>query len=45
LGSQNFYAITRYNKSYMYAMSVNDLGAAVQKARANSASAPTPAAK
>jgi membrane-bound lytic murein transglycosylase B len=45
LGSQNFYAITRYNKSYMYAMSVNDLGAAVQKARANSASAPAPAAK
>lgn len=30
LGSQNFYAITRYNKSYMYAMSVYELGAAVK---------------
>lgn len=35
LGSQNFYAITRYNKSFMYAMSVYELGAAVMKARAN----------
>lgn len=34
LGSQNFYAITRYNKSYMYAMSVYELGSAVMKARA-----------
>lgn len=34
LGSRNFYAITRYNKSYMYAMSVYDLGTAVAKARA-----------
>ena len=33
LGSRNFYAITRYNKSYMYAMSVYDLGSAVAKAR------------
>ncbi|MGL4767489.1 MAG: lytic murein transglycosylase B [Formosimonas sp.] len=33
LGSQNFYAITRYNKSYMYAMSVYELGSAVMKAR------------
>lgn len=33
LGSQNFYAITRYNKSYMYAMSVYDLGVAVMKTR------------
>ena len=32
LGSQNFYAITRYNKSYMYAMSVYELGAAVKQA-------------
>ena len=32
LGSKNFYAITRYNKSYMYAMSVYELGAAVKKA-------------
>ena len=31
LGSRNFYAITRYNKSYMYAMSVYELGAAVKK--------------
>lgn len=31
LGSKNFYAITRYNKSYMYAMSVYELGAAVKK--------------
>lgn len=34
LGSQNFYAITRYNKSYMYAMSVYELGSAIMKARA-----------
>ncbi|TDR31001.1 lytic murein transglycosylase B [Hydromonas duriensis] len=33
LGSRNFYAITRYNKSYMYAMSVYDLGSEVAKAR------------
>ena len=33
LGSQNFYAITRYNKSYMYAMSVYDLGSAVMAKR------------
>ena len=32
LGSKNFYAITRYNKSYMYAMSVYELGAAVKQA-------------
>ena len=32
LGSRNFYAITRYNKSYMYAMSVYELGAEVKKA-------------
>ncbi len=38
LGSQNFYAITRYNKSYMYAMSVYDLGSAVMKARSSAAS-------
>ena len=31
-GTENFYAITRYNKSYMYAMSVYELGAAVKKA-------------
>ncbi len=37
LGSQNFYAITRYNKSYMYAMSVYELGAAVKQAYDGSA--------
>ena len=33
LGTQNFYAITRYNKSYMYAMSVYELGSSVTSAR------------
>ena len=33
LGSRNFYAITRYNKSYMYAMSVYELGSEVARAR------------
>lgn len=32
LGTRNFYAITRYNKSYMYAMSVYELGMAVKRA-------------
>ena len=36
LGSQNFYAITRYNKSYMYAMSVYELGTSVMSARGSS---------
>ena len=49
LGSKNFYAITRYNKSYMYAMSVYELGAAVKKSYdaggASTTKAPTPAAK
>nr|WP_017876951.1 MULTISPECIES: lytic murein transglycosylase B [unclassified Janthinobacterium] len=33
LGSANFFAITQYNRSYFYAMSVLDLGRAVQLAR------------
>lgn len=41
LGTQNFYAITRYNKSYMYAMSVYELGASVLAARS---AAPKPVA-
>lgn len=50
LGSKNFYAITRYNKSYMYAMSVYELGAAVKKAydtggASNTTKSPVPTAK
>ena len=49
LGSKNFYAITRYNKSYMYAMSVYELGAAVKKSYdaggASTTKAPAPVAK
>lgn len=33
LGGENFFAITRYNRSYFYAMSVVDLGHAVRSAR------------
>ncbi len=33
LGTANFFAITQYNRSYFYAMSVLDLGRAVQLAR------------
>lgn len=33
LGSDNFFAITKYNRSYFYAMSVIDLGKAVSAAR------------
>lgn len=33
LGTANFFAITRYNRSYFYAMSVVDLGRAVRSAR------------
>lgn len=33
LGAANFFAITKYNRSYFYAMSVVDLSRAVQKAR------------
>lgn len=31
LGTDNFFALTRYNRSYFYAMSVIDLGKAVKK--------------
>lgn len=33
LGAANFYAITQYNRSYFYAMSVVDLGRAIRTAR------------
>lgn len=33
LGAKNFFAITRYNRSFFYAMSVIDLGRAVSMAR------------
>jgi len=33
--SDNFFAITKYNRSYFYAMSVLDLGRAVREARAD----------
>jgi membrane-bound lytic murein transglycosylase B len=36
LGTANFYAITQYNRSYFYAMSVVDLGHAVRVARDSS---------
>ncbi len=32
LGTQNFYVITRYNRSYFYAMSVIELGTAIRNA-------------
>jgi len=33
IGTENFYAITQYNRSFFYAMSVVDLGRAVRVAR------------
>lgn len=33
LGTANFFAITKYNRSFFYAMSVNELGRAVRAAR------------
>ena len=33
LGTDNFFAITKYNRSYFYAMSVIDLGRAIRAAR------------
>jgi len=35
LGTDNFYAITQYNRSYFYAMSVIDLGRVIRAAREN----------
>lgn len=37
LGANNFYAITRYNRSYFYAMSVIELANAIEAGRAASA--------
>jgi len=33
VGSNNFYTITQYNRSYFYAMSVVELGRAVRLSR------------
>ena len=35
LATENFFAITKYNRSYFYAMSVIDLGKVVALARKN----------
>jgi len=35
LGTDNFFAITQYNRSYFYAMSVIDLGRVINAARQN----------
>lgn len=40
IGTQNFYAITRYNQSSYYAMAVHDLGQEVAAALQESAAAP-----
>ena len=40
LGTQNFYAITRYNRSYFYAMAVIDLAAALRQRKAAETSRP-----
>ena len=37
LGTQNFYAITRYNRSYFYAMAVIDLAAELRRRRTGEA--------
>ncbi|MCX7220418.1 MAG: lytic murein transglycosylase, partial [Burkholderiales bacterium] len=34
LATENFFAITQYNRSYFYAMSVIDLGKVIASARA-----------
>ncbi len=38
LGTQNFYAVTRYNRSYFYAMAVIDLAAELRRRRTGEAS-------
>lgn len=40
VGFNNFYAITRYNRSTMYAMAVNDLGEAIQHAMSRQTAVP-----
>ena len=40
LGTQNFYAITRYNRSYLYAMAVIDLATTLRLARPGAAPGP-----
>ena len=40
LGLQNYYVITRYNRSAAYAMSVIDLGAAIKESRSTQINAP-----
>src|ERR1019366_4004825 len=40
LGAANFFAITRYNRSFFYAMSVLDLGRAVRAARTRLSQSP-----
>ncbi|MDO4681942.1 MAG: lytic murein transglycosylase B [Lautropia sp.] len=44
IGTGNFYAITRYNRSFMYAMAVIDLAEAIRQKRetSNRADAPAP---
>ncbi len=41
VATNNFFAITQYNRSYFYAMSVIELGRAVKLARANATLIPT----
>jgi hypothetical protein len=44
-GTENFYAITRYNWSSYYAMAVIDLGQAVESAATPTATAPRTGAR